>query len=400
MIEPHGGRLVDRTTTKHRADRLIARSSRPRITVSADDLMEIENIATGLYSPLEGFMTRREYESVVETMRLPQGTVWSIPIVLGVGEESANSLRNGDEVLLTGADREPYAVLTIEDVYTVDKAREARLVFGTEDPAHPGVAQVMERGNILLGGSIQRLRHPTTNDFFAYRLTPRETRTIIEERGWQTVAGFQTRNPIHRAHEYIQKCALEIVDGLFLNPLVGWTKPGDLSAETRMRSYEAMLSHYFPEDRVLLAVFPAAMRYAGPREAIFHAICRKNYGCTHFIVGRDHAGVGNYYGTYDAQRIFDHVSKESMGIIPLCFEHTFFCRSCQGMASSKTCPHPVEDRLTLSGTTLRQMLRRGEVPPQEVTRPEVAKILIEAMMTQEMAGQSTIRSKYAKNGVN
>lgn len=379
MIEPHGGRLIDGSISKRQTDRILAKNTRPKIPVTLDDLAEVDNIATGLYSPLTGFMTRKDYNAVIDTMHLQNGIVWSLPIVLGISEVVADRLRIGDEALLIGEDQQAYAVLAVEDIYTVDKKREVRQVFGTEDQEHPGVAQVMERGEVLVGGSIRQLHRPNVNDFIEYRLTPRQTRDLIEERGWKTVAGFQTRNPIHRAHEYIQKCALEIVDGLFLNPLVGWTKPGDLPADTRMRSYEAMLQHYFPVERVMLTVFPAAMRYAGPREAIFHAICRKNFGCTHFIVGRDHAGVGSFYGTYDAQRIFDRFTKEAMGIVPLCFEHTFYCRACQGMASSKTCPHPSEDWLTLSGTSLRGMLRRGEIPPREVTRPEVAKILIEAM---------------------
>lgn len=385
MIEPHGGQLIDRTLSKLEAQKILAQSSMVKISIPWDDLAEVDNIATGLYSPLFGFMTEKVYESVVETMMLPNGLVWSLPIVLGVNEETADRLKIGDEVLLVGPDNQPYAILNLEDIFTVDKINEARKVFGTDDPKHPGVEQVINRGDLLLGGSIQRIQQAKAEDFLEYRLSPKETRKIIDKRGWKTVAGFQTRNPIHRAHEYIQKCALEIVDGLFLNPLVGWTKPGDLPSDTRMRSYEAMIRHYFPEERVLLAVFPAAMRYAGPREAVFHAICRKNFGCTHFIVGRDHAGVGNYYGTYDAQRIFERFSKEAMGIVPLCFEHTFYCRECQGMASSKTCPHPASDWLTLSGTSLREMLLRGGIPPKEVTRPEVAKILIDAM-AEEMVG--------------
>ena len=381
MIEPHGGKLINQVATDKECRRLLSRSrTMPKILLNAEELTELDNIAVGLYSPLKGFMTRSEYRSVVRTMRLPSGDIWPIPILLGVDRQEAKGLRRGDEVLLIGEDEMAYAVLELKDIYQVDKDDEAQHVFGTDDKEHPGVDQVMSRGAVLLGGPIRLLQRPLAEEMIEYRRTPAQTRELFDKKGWGTIVGFQTRNPIHRAHEYIQKCALEVVDALFLNPLVGWTKPDDLSAETRMISYRVMLERYFPQDRVLLGVFPAAMRYAGPREAVFHALCRKNFGCTHFIVGRDHAGTGNYYGTYDAQLIFEQFKPSEIGITPLCFEHTFYCRACEGMASSKTCPHSSSEHITLSGTRVREMLRQGEAPPPEITRPEVAHVLIDAMV--------------------
>jgi sulfate adenylyltransferase len=380
MIEPHGGKLINQMATDRECRRLLSRSRLlPKIVLHADELIELDNIAVGLYSPLKGFMTKNEYRSVVRTMRLPSGDIWPIPIVLGVDPQEAKNLRRGDEVLLIGEDEMAYAVLELRDLYQVNKDDEIQQVFGTQDKKHPGVNQVMSRGELLLGGTIRLLQRPRFEDMVEYRRTPAQTRELFDKNGWGTIVGFQTRNPIHRAHEYIQKCALEIVDALFLNPLVGWTTSSDLSAETRMASYRVMLERYFPQDRVLLGVFSAAMRYAGPREAVFHALCRKNFGCTHFIVGRDHAGIGNYYGTYDAQLIFTQFKPREIGITPLCFEHTFYCRACAGMASSKTCPHSSSEHITLSGTMVREMLRRGEAPPPEFTRPEVADVLTNAM---------------------
>jgi sulfate adenylyltransferase len=378
MITPHGGRLVDQLLDEASARRrLAAASDAAHIRLDARQASDVHCIAIGAFSPLRGFMGSTDHGSVCRDMRLHDGTVWSLPVVLAVDEQRAAGRRTGETLVLEDPDGAPLALLAVSEVFRVDVDAEVEACFGTGDVAHPGVAARREQGAFCIAGEVWALRVPVS-PFSDYDLTPAQSRERFAQLGWRTVVAFQTRNPVHRAHEYLQKVALELVDGLFLQPLVGETKGDDIPAAVRMRCYETLLAGYYPHDRVVLGTFPAAMRYAGPREAIFHAIVRKNYGCTHLIVGRDHAGVGNYYGSYDAQLIFDRFDQAELGITPLKFEHTFWCHTCEGMASPRTCPHGDDQHLVLSGTRVREMLARGEMPPQEFTRPEIARILIEA----------------------
>jgi sulfate adenylyltransferase len=378
-IQPHGGKLINRLLAgaAEAEVRAVAQAA-PRVTLNEVGMADLEMIAIGAYSPLTGFLGSADYERVVNEMRLADGTLWSIPITLPVSESRAEMLREGEPVGLYAPDGRLVGLLELRERYTYDQRHEAEQVYRTVSQEHPGVARLYRQEPVLLAGDVWMLEQPASS-FPELAYTPADSRQIFAERGWRTVVGFQTRNPVHRAHEYIQKSALEIVDGLFLHPLVGATKDDDVPAAARVRSYEMLLRHYYPADRVLLGAYPAAMRYAGPREALLHAISRQNYGCTHFIVGRDHAGVGNYYGTYDAQRLFDTLQPGDLAITPLKFEHTFYCKTCTSIASPRTCPHDAEHRLSLSGTRVRELLRAGTPPPPEFTRPEVAQVLIEAL---------------------
>ena len=379
LIRPHGGTLVHRIVDQAVRAEAAAKASRLKsVRLNAVQYSDVCCIATGVFSPLIGFVGERDYDSIVDCMRLADGTVWSIPITLAVPADAAVSIGAGDTIALEDPDGRVGATMEVTARFGYDKRREAVSVYGTEDQAHPGVARLYAQGDVLLAGPIMLIQPPPAEPFAAFRRDPSETRRLFAERGWRRVVGFQTRNPIHRAHEYLTKVALETVDGLLIHPLVGETKSDDVPAATRVECYRVLVDGYYPADRVLVAAFPAAMRYAGPREAIWHAICRKNYGCSHFIVGRDHAGVGSYYGSYDAQLIFDDFEPHELDIEPMFFEHTFWCNTCGAMASAKTCPHPAEDHVFLSGTKVREMLEAGELPPVEFSRPEVAEALIEA----------------------
>ena len=379
LIAPHGGELIiNMASERERAELQERARSLPQIEVGSRQLADLEMLAIGAYSPLSGFMNKANYLGSVNEMHLSNGLPWSVPITLSTTSEQAAPLHEGSQIALVNAQGTLQAVMIIEEKFGYDKQLEASQVYRTTDESHPGVNVVYQQGDVLLGGPV-RVVALQRQAFANYRLTPAQSRQAFAERGWKRVVGFQTRNPVHRAHEYIQKCALETVDGLYLHPLVGDTKGDDIPADVRMQCYEVLLENYYPANRVILGVLPAAMRYAGPREAIFHSLMRKNYGCSHFIVGRDHAGVGTYYGTYDAHYIFAEFDPAQLGITPMFFDHTFFCRACDAMASSKTCPHSGEDHVTLSGTKVRQMLQAGEIPPREFSRPEVAQVLIEAM---------------------
>ncbi|MBF2014254.1 MAG: sulfate adenylyltransferase [Rivularia sp. T60_A2020_040] len=379
-IAAHGGKLINRIASPEQKQEFLSKADTlVRVELDERAVSDLEMIAIGGFSPLTGFMNQSDYKSVVDQMRLANGIAWSIPITLSVNESIANSLKVGDLIRLDNSKGEFIGVLELAEKYDYDKKLEAINVYRTDEDKHPGVQVVYNQGAVNLAGDIWLLERSSHPQFPKYQIDPAASRQMFREKGWKTIVGFQTRNPIHRAHEYIQKCALETVDGLFLHPLVGATKSDDIPADVRMRCYEILLENYYPDDRVILAINPAAMRYAGPREAIFHALVRKNYGCTHFIVGRDHAGVGDYYGTYDAQHIFDEFEPEELGIMPMKFEHAFYCTRTKQMATSKTSPSKPEERIHLSGTKVREMLRRGESPPPEFSRPEVAAELVRAM---------------------
>ena len=377
-LEPHGGVLIDRILPPNQA--LIAASEAAgvaSVTLSPREAFDLEMLAIGAFSPLTGFLGQTDYTRVCREMRLADGTVWPIPITLAPPADQVAPISVGHKVALRDSQNRLRAILTVTEKFSRDNALEIPSVYGTEDDAHPGVAAIRKQGDTLLAGPVDVIEANPEPEFPRYRLTPAQTRAAFAAKGWNTIAAFQTRNPIHRAHEYLTKVALEMTDGLLIHPLVGETKSDDIPADVRMRCYQILIDKYYNRDRTMLAVMPLAMRYAGPREAILHALIRKNYGVTHFIVGRDHAGVGNYYGTYDAQRIFDRFDPDEIGITPLKFEHTSWCNTCEGMVSQKTCPHGPETKVHLSGTKVRDLLRSGQRPPMEFTRPEVADVLID-----------------------
>ncbi len=377
MIQPHGGTLVDRLVSDEARDALLAQAeSLPSVTLDSRERSDLEMIATGAMSPLTGFLNQADYEGVVEGMRLANGTLWPLPVVLSATDEEVAAVAEGDRVALRDADGALLGVMTVESKWQPDKQRELQACF-RGDENHPAWGYLQSSGSWYLGGPIEVVALPRHENFLEHRLTPAQTRAAFAERGWNTVSAFQTRNPIHRAHEYLTKVALEQTDGLLVHPLVGDTKSDDVPSEVRMQCYQVLLEKYYPMDRTLLAVYPQAMRYGGPREAVLHAICRQNYGCTHIIIGRDHAGVGDYYGTFDAQQIFDDLG-DDLEIQTLRFEHAFYCKLTGGMATTKSSPAGPEDRIFLSGTKVREMLSKGERPPAEFTRPEVADILIDA----------------------
>lgn len=378
QILPHGGRLINRMAKDKEKSELEKKSSwLKKIVLNSRETSDLEMLASGAFSPLEGFMSAADYQNVVANSRLANGLVWTIPITLSATCEEVRDLSEGSDIALVNERQVILGILHLEQVYKYDKEKEARLVYKTTDKDHPGVWYLSNQGEYLLGGKVTSIAKIAHQGFQEHWFTPSETRNIFSKKGWRRIVGFQTRNPIHRAHEFVVKIAMEIVDGLFLSPLVGETKKGDIPTAVRIACYQKLLKKYFPQERVIMAVYGAAMRYAGPREAILHAIVRKNFGCTHFIVGRDHAGVGNYYGSFDAQQIFDEFTPAEIGITPLFFDHVFYCRRCVGMASVKTCPHPESDHFSLSGSKVRALLTAGEIPPPEFTRPEIANILLD-----------------------
>ncbi len=377
LIPPHGGTLINRIETGGKSGAYTG--SDPSLVLTERQQCDLEMIAIGGMSPLTGFCNEQDYNSICEKMTLADGTVWPFPITCAVDQATADGIKEGAKLALLDDGRRLLGYLTVEQKYPHDKAKQAAACFGTTETEHPGVKVLMDEGDVCLAGPIEVVCAKYDADFEDFRLTPEKTRARFQELGWRTAVGFQTRNPIHRAHEHLTKCALEICDGLLIHPLIGQTKPGDIPPDVRMNCYKTLIENYYVKSRTVLAVLPAAMRYAGPREAILHAILRQNYGCSHFIVGRDHAGVGKYYGTYDAQKIFDTLPENGLKITTLNFEHSSWCKTCEAMVSDKTCPHGPEVKVFLSGTKVREMLAAGQKPPMEFSRPEVAEILINSM---------------------
>ena len=378
LIAPHGGKLVNRVLEPAAAKSAEKEAATlPSITLSAREAFDLEMIAIGAFSPITGFMGKADFTRVCKEMRLADGTVWPIPVILSPADDVAAKVNVGQKIALNDPKGRLLGILTVTEKYPHDKALEIPNVYKTEDEAHPGVKIVKGQGSWNIAGPIDVITITHEPEFADYRLPPAKTREAFAAKGWSTVAAFQTRNPIHRSHEYLTKCALEMTDGLLIHPLVGETKSDDIPANTRMDCYKVLIDNYYNKDRTMLSVMPLAMRYAGPREAVLHTLIRKNYGITHFIVGRDHAGVGNYYGSYDAQKIFDQFDlPKDIGVTILKFEHTAWCKKCAAIVSTKTCPHGPEDKVAPSGTKVRELLKAGQRPPNEFSRPEIADILI------------------------
>jgi sulfate adenylyltransferase len=373
MPNPHGNKLVNRVLHgKERKRALQTAATLEKVEISEAAARDVENIAKGVFSPLEGFMSRDEFETVLHLMRLPSDLAWTMPIVLDVPKAKAEKLREDRDVALY-FDHEPLAIMHLEEKYRFNKNELARRIFGTLDLAHPGVEMITKMSNLLLGGEVDLINEPP-GLYDQYKLAPVETRILFQERGWRTVVGFQTRNPPHLGHEYVQKTALAFVDGVFINPVIGKKKRGDFQDDVILDAYNTLMKNYYLKDSIVMSILPFEMRYAGPREAIFHAIVRKNFGCTHFIVGRDHAGVGNFYGPYDAQRIFDDFP--DLGITPLFFKSFFYCKRCGGVTNEKACPHGADAHVSFSGTKIREALSTGHIPPKELMRPEVANLIV------------------------
>ena len=381
QIPPHGGELVNRLLSGEKRKFWVKKGEKlPSITVDNYMLSDIEMIACGAMSPLEGFMCRDDYNHVVEHMRLTSGLPWPMPIVLGVSRDQADEFDVGAQIALKDDEGTVIAILHLQEKYLVNKKREIAKVYQTTDIAHPGVAYVVEkRGDVLLGGDIDIVNMPKHKKFGEFRLTPFETRHMFEQRGWSKIVGFQTKNPIHRAHEYLLKCALEICDGLLIHPLLCDSDNNSLEDEVKMSCYSTLKKNYYPEDRVILSVFPGNTKYAGPREAVLHTIIRKNFGCTHFIVGRDHAEVGNYYKAYESQNVFKEFGPHELEITPLLFENAVYCKKCEDMVSQKTCPHSAKEHVSLNSSEVDKLLKKGERPPKEFMRPEIADILIKSL---------------------
>jgi sulfate adenylyltransferase len=377
LIAPHGGKLVDRVLKPDAAAKAKAEAaSLPAVQLSPREAGDLEMIAIGAFSPLSGFMGEADFQRVSKEMRLANGTVWPIPVILSPADDVTAKINKGDRIALRQGDT-ILGTMTVTEKYKHDKAVEIPNVYRTEDEAHPGVKIVKQQGNWNLAGDIDVITPNPNPEFPEFRLPPAKTREAFTAKGWNTISAFQTRNPIHRSHEYLTKVALEMTDGLLIHPLVGETKADDIPAQTRMDCYQVLINNYYNPKTTMLSVMPLAMRYAGPREAVMHSLIRKNYGITHFIVGRDHAGVGNYYGTYDAQKIFDQFDlPKDIGVTILKFEHTAWCNKCAAVVSAKTCPHGPEDKVAPSGTKVRELLKSGQRPPNEFSRPEIADILI------------------------